>query len=308
MEKNLSCLMSMLHKLYKKKMLSEWIDILEPALNSEGLRKAIKFVRKQKKQWGNGSIFPQEHDMFSAFKYTDPDRIKVVILGGTPIGDLSHDIGLAYSSLKDSVAPNEDIADLYKELKRTRHTWAENLKKKYETFNKLDSQIKSFYDMIDSDALDPNTANEVEERLRQDEGRQLQELDLIDLPDYPGTTDCTHFLEMWAHQGVLLLNTALTVNIGLEEVHIEMWKDFTKEVLKTLDSEFKYIAYLSWDPRVQDLLNVVDSDQNLVLKPKDILHSDAFINVNKYISNYWGTKKAIDWSLGAPITVKTFNT
>jgi len=41
-------------------------------------------------------------------------------------------------------------------------------------------------------------------------------------------------LESWANQGVLMLNTALTVRQGQAGSHTKYWKKFTHEVLKTI--------------------------------------------------------------------------
>jgi uracil-DNA glycosylase len=41
-------------------------------------------------------------------------------------------------------------------------------------------------------------------------------------------------LEHWAKQGVLLLNTALTVEKGKPESHLDLWKDFFEKVLQKL--------------------------------------------------------------------------
>ena len=44
----------------------------------------------------------------------------------------------------------------------------------------------------------------------------------------------TNDLTSWAEQGVLLLNTALTVKLGWPGSHLHHWEDFTKHVIEEL--------------------------------------------------------------------------
>jgi uracil-DNA glycosylase len=54
----------------------------------------------------------------------------------------------------------------------------------------------------------------------------------LELEGYYPTRDGS--LKHWATQGVLLLNTALTVKKGEPESHVELWKDFFQKVLEKL--------------------------------------------------------------------------
>lgn len=51
-------------------------------------------------------------------------------------------------------------------------------------------------------------------------------------------------LESWAKQGVLLINTALTVEKGDPGSHAEKWENFTREVIKSLNG--RDIVYILW--------------------------------------------------------------
>ena len=52
-------------------------------------------------------------------------------------------------------------------------------------------------------------------------------------------------LESWAKQGVLLLNTALTTNVGvIENVHGKIWENFIIEVFKVLN--MTSVIYVLW--------------------------------------------------------------
>jgi len=49
-----------------------------------------------------------------------------------------------------------------------------------------------------------------------------------------------------ANQGVLLLNTALTVDKGNAGSHSEIWKSFTEKVIQTIASKEQHIVWILW--------------------------------------------------------------
>lgn len=61
------------------------------------------------------------------------------------------------------------------------------------------------------------------------------------LNDYPDTEPDIHH---WAEQGVLLLNTALTVEVGKAGSHLHLWRPFTIELIKRLSNYKGYIWLL----------------------------------------------------------------
>jgi uracil-DNA glycosylase len=50
----------------------------------------------------------------------------------------------------------------------------------------------------------------------------------------------------WAKQGVLLLNTALTVREGEPESHLEVWRPFTDAIITALNKREKRMVFLLW--------------------------------------------------------------
>lgn len=56
-----------------------------------------------------------------------------------------------------------------------------------------------------------------------------------DIPEVSRTGDVV----AWAKQGVLLLNTALTTQIGASGMHERLWRTFTKAVITELDNSLK---------------------------------------------------------------------
>ena len=53
-------------------------------------------------------------------------------------------------------------------------------------------------------------------------------------------------LTPWAKQGVLLLNTALTVEDGRAGSHARLWEQFTNLVLRVINDNCDHIAFLLW--------------------------------------------------------------
>ncbi|NTU46887.1 uracil-DNA glycosylase [Candidatus Roizmanbacteria bacterium] len=74
-------------------------------------------------------------------------------------------------------------------------------------------------------------------------------------------------LTRWAQQGVLLLNSVLTVRAGVPTSHKgKGWEEFTDAVIKTLSQNRKHIVYLLWGKYAQTKGEIIDPEQNLILK------------------------------------------
>jgi len=102
-------------------------------------------------------------------------------------------------------------------------------------------------------------------------------------------TLCLNFdpeLKNWTSQGVLLLNTSLTVRENEKESHKILWKGFIKQVVKTLPKD---TIYLIWAKDYEDLLPII---HNYFLCP-------GLENTNKdnpwFCNNFYQTKEIIKW-------------
>lgn len=120
-------------------------------------------------------------DIFKAFT-TDPDTIRVCILGLSPYPNQKDATGIAFG-----VESNRD-------------------------YNQLPYSLKI---IIDSIAEEYN-----------------------DISYMPDTS-----LQSWVDQGVMLLNSALTCTQGNPNIHLDLWRNFTKTVIQVLD-ENRVIFYL----------------------------------------------------------------
>lgn len=73
-------------------------------------------------------------------------------------------------------------------------------------------------------------------------------------------------LNRWASQGVLLLNTVLTVEEGKAGSHQNRgWEQFTDAVISTLNAERKNVVYLLWGSKAIQKGKAINREDNLVL-------------------------------------------
>lgn len=73
-------------------------------------------------------------------------------------------------------------------------------------------------------------------------------------------------LQSWAEQGVLLLNTVLTVEQGLAHSHSKIgWETFTDKVMKKLSEHRSGIVFLLWGSHAQKKGSVIDCSKHRVL-------------------------------------------
>lgn len=74
-------------------------------------------------------------------------------------------------------------------------------------------------------------------------------------------------LSRWASQGVLMLNSVLTVLANTPASHSKLgWETFTDAVIQTLNTHKKHIVYLLWGKYAQTKGLVINREENLVLE------------------------------------------
>ncbi len=74
-------------------------------------------------------------------------------------------------------------------------------------------------------------------------------------------------LESWATQGVLLLNSILTVAAHSPASHrTSGWEDFTDEVIKTISSEGENIVFILWGEYAKKKKRFINTKRHLVLE------------------------------------------
>ena len=81
--------------------------------------------------------------------------------------------------------------------------------------------------------------------------------------NHPGHGDLT----AWARQGVLLLNTCLTVENGLPNSHQGRgWEIFTDAVLSRVNDKKEHIVFILWGRKAQVKEKFIDRTKHLIIK------------------------------------------
>lgn len=117
------------------------------------------------------------------------------------------------------------------------------------------------------------------------------------------------FLEHWARQGVLLLNSVLTVEMGRAASHQgKGWERFTDAVIRTVNEQEKPVVFILWGSYAQKKAAFVDRDRHLVLRsphPSPLSAHNGFFGTrpfskaNEFLEKHG--RKPIDWALpGTP--------
>ncbi len=112
-------------------------------------------------------------------------------------------------------------------------------------------------------------------------------------------------LEKWARQGVLLLNTVLTVEAGKPQSHANIgWEIFTDKVIKVLNEKKQGLIFLLWGSPAQKKGQMIDPKRHYVLKAphpsplsahRGFLGCRHFSKTNELLREMGKTE--IDWSL-----------
>ncbi len=116
----------------------------------------------------------------------------------------------------------------------------------------------------------------------------------------------THgYLQHWAKQGVLLLNSVLTVQHKTPGSHQGRgWEKFTDRTIEILNAQKQGLVYILWGKYAQDKAKVVNPQQNLILKSahpspmaahRGFFGSKPFSKCNQYLTKQG--KIPIDWQL-----------
>lgn len=147
-------------------------------------------------------VYPPQTDVFNAFKLTEFDQVKVVILGQDPYHGPNQAHGLAFS-VKPNVPPPPSLVNIYKEL--------------------------------------------------------ATDIDGFQTPNHG-------YLVQWATQGVLLLNTVLTVEQGQAHSHRDFgWETFTDQVIAKLNEQREHLVFLLWGSHAQKKGQFIDRYKHCVL-------------------------------------------
>ncbi|MFD1328040.1 uracil-DNA glycosylase [Mycoplana ramosa] len=113
------------------------------------------------------------------------------------------------------------------------------------------------------------------------------------------------FLEQWARQGVLLLNSVLTVEMGRAASHQgQGWERFTDAVIRVVNDSEKPVVFMLWGAYAQKKAAFVDPQRHLVLRaphPSPLSAHSGFLGcrhfskANAFLESR--RRQPIDWRL-----------
>lgn len=178
-----------------------WHEALSAEKKQPYFQKILHTLRQEREQ--GISIYPPQSDIFNAFKLTEFDQVKVVILGQDPYHNVNQAHGLAFSVQKGIITP-PSLKNIYKEL--------------------------------------------------------ANDLPNFQIPQHG-------YLTAWAKQGVLLLNTVLTVRAHQAHSHANIgWETFTDRVIEQLNQHREHLVFLLWGSHAQKKGHHIDPKRHLILK------------------------------------------
>ncbi|GAP02720.1 uracil-DNA glycosylase [Fructobacillus pseudoficulneus] len=112
-----------------------------------------------------------------------------------------------------------------------------------------------------------------------------------------------HGLTSWADQGVLLLNTVLTVVENQANSHQkQIWEPLTDAIIRAASASNQPVVFVLWGKPAQSKEKLIDQTNNLVLKAphpsplaayRGFFGSKPFSQVNQFLKKH--EEGAIDW-------------
>lgn len=109
-------------------------------------------------------------------------------------------------------------------------------------------------------------------------------------------------LESWAKQGILMINSALTVEMNKVGSHVMLWRPFIAKLLKNLSNKEPGIIYVLFGSQAHTFIPYINARNSVIIKTEHPawyarmnkrMSSQLFLDINKeLISKY---NKGIEW-------------
>ncbi len=180
---------------------NSWDTLLSPEAEKDYYRELRTFLKNEYLRSGV-PIYPDMNDIFNAFKFTDYNDVRAVIIGQDPYHGEGQAHGLCFS-VKKGVRKPPSLMNIFKELQS----------------------------------------------------------DLGIAPPEHGE------LTQWAQNGVMLLNSVLTVRAGNAGSHrAKGWETFTDKAISLLNEREEPICFILWGGYARAKKNLITGKQHLVLE------------------------------------------
>lgn len=113
-------------------------------------------------------------------------------------------------------------------------------------------------------------------------------------------------LQNWAKEGVLLLNTVLTVEAHKAHSHKNIgWEIFTNEIIKSISRELEDVVFILWGKPAQEKIKLIDTERHHIIKSvhpsplsahRGFFGSKPFSETNQFLKSKG--KEPINWCGG----------
>lgn len=106
----------------------------------------------------------------------------------------------------------------------------------------------------------------------------------------------------WRNQGVMLLNTSLSVEKNSPASHSKIgWQTFTDKIISIMSEKYDNNVYILWGAHAKEKIKLIDNTKNLVLtsahpspfSATKFFNNNHFKLANEYLNKC--NKKEIDW-------------
>ena len=124
-----------------------------------------------------------------------------------------------------------------------------------------------------------------------------------ELEDDLGIKKTSNELEMWAKQGVLLLNATLTVRAHEANSHKDLgWEKFTDFIIKEISDKKENVVFVLWGAFAQKKAGLIDASKHFVIQSahpspfsvhKGFFGSRPFSKINQFLEEKG--KEPINW-------------
>lgn len=212
----------------------KWDIVLKDELKKDYFKNLGIFVKNEYK---TKVVFPEYENIFNALRYTDYDKVKVVILGQDPYHGVGEAHGLSFS-VKEGIKMPPSLMNIFKEL-----------------YNDL--------------------------------GIKRTKSDLTD----------------WANEGVLLLNSIMTVVKDTPLSHKNKgWEIFTDTIISKLNEREEPVIFLLWGSYARSKKELITNKRHKIIESvhpsplsasRGFFGSKPFSKINNYLKDM--NKEEINW-------------
>ena len=226
---------------------NKWDELLADEWQKPYYQELRSFL---KQEYSSGTVYPPAGDIYNALRLTDYDDVKVVILGQDPYHEPGQAHGLSFSVPVGAQEP-PSLQNIFREL---------------ESDLGIAPPCRGGSGVPGADAGRPETAAgggadmrtgwEASAPAPADAGSTPRGEPRIGAAE--GASRAPGLLDPWARQGVLLLNTVLTVRAHQAGSHRGRgWEQFTDKIIQLLAERERAMVFVLWGAQAQAKRDII---------------------------------------------------